>query len=162
MTGTYAAAEHAMTTSETRSEAATFAGGHLSAVAALMRDLDICILVTRDGERLNGRPMSNNGQVEYDGDTWFFASRDSTKVREIGADPRVELGYVATERGTWISIEADATIDDDVEHKRERWFEDLRRWFPDGPEADDVVLIRAAAQRIRAWGGEQDLDLRRS
>jgi general stress protein 26 len=151
-----------MSANQTASEAAAFAGGDLSAVAALMRDLDICILVTRDGERLNGRPMSNNGQVEYDGDTWFFADRASTKVREIGADPRVDLAYVATERGTWISIEADATIDDDVATKREHWFEDLRRWFPDGPEADGVVLIRATARRIRAWGGEQDLDLRRS
>ena len=140
----------------------SFAPDDLAAVAERMRDLDICMLTTRSDDGLATRPMSNNGQVEYDGDTWFFARRDSAKVREIEADPSIALGYVATERGTWIAIEAEATIEDDVDEKRARWFEDLRRWFEDGPDDPAVVLIRAAATRVQAWGRDGDLDVRRS
>ncbi|HEY3335799.1 MAG TPA: pyridoxamine 5'-phosphate oxidase family protein [Candidatus Limnocylindrales bacterium] len=140
----------------------TFSRDDLAAVAERMRELDICMFTTRADDGFATRPMSNNGQVEYDGDTWFFARRDSAKVREIQSDPSVALGYIATERGTWIAIEAEAAIDDDLTHKRERWFEDLRRWFENGPDDPEVVLIRATATRIRAWGGDTDLDVRRA
>ena len=139
-----------------------FAPDDLRAIAQRMRDLDICMLTTRDGDGVATRPMSNNGQVEFDGDTWFFAERASAKVRQIEADPAVGIGYIATERGTWVSIEADAELVDDDAEKRDRWFEDLRRWFPDGPEDDNVVLIRARATRVRAWGADGDLDIRPS
>ena len=139
----------------------SFARSDLAAVAERMRDLDICILSTRADGRLEARPMSNNGQVEWDGDTWFFARRDSAKVAQIEGDPAVSLGYVATERGTWVAIEAEAEIVDDPDAKQERWFDDLERWFPGGHSDPDVVLIRAAATRVRAWGEDGDLDVRR-
>jgi general stress protein 26 len=139
----------------------SFAPDDLRAVAERMRDLDICMLTTRDADGLATRPMSNNGQVEFDGDTWFFAARDSAKVRQIEADPAVALGYIATERGTWVAMEAEAKIDDDPGHKRERWFDALREWFPNGPEDEGVVLIRATATRVRAWGRDGDLDVSR-
>ena len=141
---------------------AAFAPDDLRAIAERMRDLDICMLTTRDGDAVATRPMSNNGQVEFDGDTWFFAERDSAKVRQIEAEPAV--GHRATSRpsaGPGSSMEAEAEIVDDDGEKRERWFEDLRRWFPDGPDADTVVLIRARATRVRAWGADGDLDVRR-
>ena len=140
---------------------AAFAPDDLRAVAERMRDLDIGILTTRDGDGLASRPMSNNRQVEYDGDTWFFAPREGGMVRQIEADPIVALGYSATERGVWVAVDAEAEIDDDPGHKRERWFEELRQWFPDGPEDPGVVLIRVRAQRVRAWGRDGDLDVRR-
>jgi len=140
----------------------TFRPDDLAAVAERMRELDICMLSTRTDDGIASRPMSNNAQVEYDGDTWFFARRASAVVREIETDPTVALGYIATERGTWIAIDAEAAIDHDANHKRERWFEELRRWFENGPDDPEVVLIRATATRIRAWGGDTDLDVRRA
>ena len=140
----------------------TFRPDDLAAVAERMRELDICMLSTRTDDGIASRPMSNNAQVEYDGDTWFFARRGSAVVREIETDPTVALGYIATERGTWIAIDAEAAIDHDANHKRERWFEELRRWFENGPDDPEVVLIRATATRIRAWGGDTDLDVRRA
>ena len=140
----------------------TFRPDDLAGVAERMRALDICMLSTRTEDGIATRPMSNNAQVEYDGDTWFFARRASAVVREIETDPTVALGYIATERGTWIAIDAEAAIDDDPSHKRERWFEELRRWFENGPDDPEVVLIRATASRIRAWGGDTDLDVRRA
>lgn len=139
-----------------------FAARDLEAVAAQLRDLDICVLTTHADDHLEARPMSNNGQVEWDGDTWFFAFRDSPKVAQIEADPAVTLGYTATERGTWVAVEAEAEIVDDADEKRERWFDDLDRWFPKGPEDPDVVLIRAAATRVRGWSEKGELDVRRA
>lgn len=127
-------------------------------VAGLLRKLDICMMVTRTDDGLRGRPMSNNGEVEWDGDNWFFAARDSRKVVEIDADPSVELAFIDTPNGTWINIEGRATVvRDDPERKRQLWQKDLERWFENGPDDEGVVLIKVSARHIDAWAGERDL-----
>ena len=133
----------------------------LGSVAQLLKKLDICMLTTRAADgALHGRPMSNNGDVEYDGDSWFFAFRDSRKVREIDADPRAELAFIDTPNGTWVNVEGRASvIRDDPERKRELWQDDLKRWFADGPDDPNVVLIKLSARHIDAWSGEDEYSL---
>ena len=68
-------------------------------IAQMMRDLDFCMLTTTsDDGRLHSRPMSNNGEVEFDGDVWFFSAADSRKIEEIEENPEVELSYADTKR----------------------------------------------------------------
>ena len=135
---------------------AAWHGDALRRIGGLTRDIDICMFVTRAERGLRGRPMSNNGEVEYDGDTWFFSYRDTPKVEEIGADPRVDLAYIATERGTWLSIEGTAEIVEDDRRKRELWQKDLAAWFETGPDDDRVVLIKVRADRVHGWAeGEE-------
>lgn len=75
-----------MTDTATRSD-------DLVAVSRLLAELDIRSFTTSSADgALHGRPMSNNGEVEYDGDSWFFAREDSRKVTEIDSDPHVGLG----------------------------------------------------------------------
>jgi general stress protein 26 len=101
--------------------------------------------------------MSNNGNVEFDGDSWFFSARESRKVGAINDDPRVELAYVATERGTWVSIEGHAQVVEDDDRKRELWQDELETWFPGGPEDDGVVLLKVNAGRVHAWTQDGEL-----
>ena len=111
-------------------------------------------LYVRDSRRRPGprRPMSNNGNVEYDGDSWFFSYRDTPKVQEIEADPAVELAYVATEKGTWVSIEGTAEIVEDDAKKKELWEKSLEQWFKTGPEDDEVILLKVSAKRVHRVG----------
>ena len=133
-----------------------------SSIAALMRDIDLCMLTTRAGDALHTRPMSNNGQVEFDGDVWFFSDRDSRKVKEIGKDPRVLVSFAEAERGVWLALEGRASIVTDVAKKRALWLDELDRWFENGPEDDSVVLIKVSAERAEHWGSAGDgvVDLR--
>ena len=87
------------------------ASNTIKKVAKLMRDLDFCMLTThtkRGG--LRSRPMSNNGQVEFDGDVWFFSAADSRKVREIEATPRVHLSYADLDQWRFVSMTGRARI----------------------------------------------------
>jgi general stress protein 26 len=129
-------------------------------VAELMADLDICMLTTQslDGE-LRARPMSNNGEVEFDGDVWFFSAADSRKVEEIEAHSLVHLGYSDTKRYRFISMSGDAEIVRDVDKKKELWLEELERWFDDGPESEDIVLIKVRPSIVSYWNGEDDGEL---
>jgi general stress protein 26 len=131
---------------------------NLTSVAKLLKKLDICILTTRaESGELHGRPMSNNGEVEYDGDSWFFAQEGSRKVLEIDADNRVQMGFIDTPNGTWVNVEGEATVvRDDPERKRQLWQDDLERWFTNGPDDPEVVLIKVSARHIDAWAGEEE------
>lgn len=133
----------------------------LAAIARLLAELDICSFTTKSpGGALHGRPMSNNGEVEYDGDSWFFAREDSRTVSEVGVDPHVALGFIDTPNGTWVNVDGEAeVIRDDVERKRQLWQEDLGRWFEDGPDDPAVVLIKVRARHIDAWARDQDYSI---
>ena len=136
---------------------ATQKAGTVKKVADLMRDLDFCMFTTHaaDGE-LRSRPMSNNGEVEFDGDVWFFSAAESRKVEEIEADPQVHLAYADTENFRFISMSGEAKIVRDVEKKTELWMEELERWFEDGPESEDVVLIKVTPSVVAYWSGEDE------
>ena len=126
-------------------------------IAELIKDIDICMLVTQSDGTVRGRPMSNNGKVEFDGDSWFFSFRESGKVADIEQDPRVELAYIATERGAWVSVEGKAEIVDDDAKKRELWDDDLDQWFQNGPDDDALILLKVRADRIHAWANGEEL-----
>jgi general stress protein 26 len=130
-------------------------------IAKLMRDLDFCMLTThtrRGG--VHARPMSNNGEVEFDGDVWFFSAASSRKVREIEATPSVHLSYVDVERWRFISVTGKARIVRDVEKKQELWLDELRQWFDDGPESDAIVLIKVKPTVVSYWTRNDSGELR--
>lgn len=130
-------------------------------VAEMMRDIDFCMFTTASEENgLYGRPMSNNGEVEFDGDIWFFSGANTRKIREIKADPRVHLSYVDTQNFRFISMTGQAMILRDREKKRELWLDELERWFPDGPDSDDVVLIKVHPTLVAYWTREGDGEIK--
>ena len=56
----------------------------LSDLSKKMRDIDIAMLSTHtEGGAIAGRPMSNNGEVEYDGASYYFTWETSRMVADI-------------------------------------------------------------------------------
>lgn len=121
-------------------------------VGDAMAAIDFCMMQTVGEHGVNTRPMSNNGEVQYDGDNWFFARRSSTKVAEIRADDRVHLAFADHAGPSFISVWGTGEVVDDVDMKKRLWQPSLERWFDKGPEDPDVTLIKVSAQRIQTWG----------
>ena len=130
-----------------------------------MRDIDFTMLSTRaEGGEIAARPMSNNGDVEYDGDSWFFAMEDTTTVKDIERDPKVGLSLQGSKSllgapGIFIAIEAQAEIVRDKATFREHWVKDLERWFEQGIDTPGIVLLHVRASRIAWWDGENNGEL---
>ncbi|KTT51602.1 pyridoxamine 5'-phosphate oxidase family protein [Pseudomonas oryzihabitans] len=128
-----------------------------------MSDLDFCMLTTGSG-RLTSRPMSNNGDVEYDGDSWFYAYDDSAKIRDIEADPAVGLTFsegksLLGKPGIFIAIDGRAQLIRDKAQFEAHWTKSLDRWFPQGTDTPGMILIKVHAERIRYWDGEEEGEL---
>lgn len=137
----------------------------LKELSKKMRAIDFTMMTTRAPQgALSARPMSNNGDVEYDGDSWFFTTEDTDMVSHIAADPIVGLTLTGDKGllgkpGIFIAIEARAELIRDKAEFQAHWTKDLDRWFPDGAETSGLVLIKAHASRIAYWDGEDQGDL---
>ena len=122
---------------------------HTRKVAELLQDQRFGFLTTRtpDGT-LTSRPMTLQ-EVEFDGDLWFFAERDSHPVRHITLSPQVNVGVGSG--GSWVSLTGRATVVDDPAKKRELWNSAVEAWFPDGPDDDSVVLLKVEGDSAEYW-----------
>ncbi len=103
----------------------------LSDISKEMRDIDFAMLSTHTpGGGIAARPMSNNGDVEYDGDSFFFALDHTHVVSEIERDPHVGLSLQGRKGlfGTppiFIAVEGNATLIRDKAEFETHWTSDL-------------------------------------
>lgn len=138
----------------------------LSDLAEKMRDIDFTMLSTRTaGGAIGARPMSNNRQVDYDGDSYFFAYDDALMIADIQADPRVGLTFQGKSgllgmRPFFIAVEGRARLVHDAGRFAEHWTKDLDRWFPQGTDTPGLVMIHVRAERVHYWNGEDEGEVR--
>ena len=131
----------------------------LEDISEKMRDIDFAMLSTRTaGGAIAARPMSNNRQVEYDGDNFFFTYGDTGTVRDILNDPNVGLVYQGKSgalgmKPFFIAIEGRAELIRDKTQFEEHWTKDLDAWFKEGVDTQGLTLIKVHAQRIHYWDG---------
>ena len=67
------------------------------------------------------------------------------------SQPSVHLSFVDLEGWRFISMTGRARIVRDVKKKRELWMDDLKRWFEEGPESDEIVLIKVTPRIVPYW-----------
>src|SRR4051795_7923970 len=97
---------------------------------------------------LTSRPMTLQ-EVEFDGDLWFFAERDSAPVRHVTASPQVNVGIGSG--GSWVSLTGRAVVVQDLAKKQELWNSAVEAWFPQGPDDESVVLIKVEGDSAEYW-----------
>jgi general stress protein 26 len=141
----------------------------LRALSEKMRDIDFAMLSTRtEGGAVAARPMSNNRQVEFDGDAYFFTCVDTRTVADIERDPRVGLAYQGKSgmlgmKPFFVAVEGDAELIRDKARFAEHWTKDLDAWFKQGVETPGLTMVKVRAERLHYWDGydEGELDLAR-
>lgn len=137
----------------------------LADIAGRLREIDFCMLSTRTaGGALAARPMSNNREVDYDGDSWFFADDDTRMVADIAADPSVGLAYQGKAgmlglRPFFVAIEGGAELIRDKGRFAEHWTRGLERWWPEGVDTPGLVLVKVRGERLHYWDGEDEGEL---
>jgi len=134
----------------------------LSDIAKAMKDIDFAMLNSKaeDGS-IGARPMSNNGDVDYDGDSWFFTTEDTRMVADIRRDPQVGLSFQGKSgmlgmRPFFVAVEGRADIVRDKSTFEAHWTPDLERWFEQGVDTPGLVMIHVKAGRLHYWDGEDE------
>lgn len=134
----------------------------LPQLANKMKDIDFAMLSTRaEGGQIAARPMSNNGDVDYDGDSYYFTTDDTVMVRDIERDPKVGLSFQGSagllkQRPLFVAVEGRADLIRDKAQFEAHWNSDLDRWFDEGVDTPGLVMIKVRAERAHYWDGEDE------
>ena len=124
----------------------------LEKLRELVKDIDFCMLTTVD-ERgdLHSRPMSSNGDIDPNGDIWFFTNASSHKVSEIEKLPKVNVSFADPDDQRYISVSGTAQLVRDPAKIDELWRPEFKMWFPEGKEDPEVALLRITLEKAEYW-----------
>lgn len=124
----------------------------LEKLRELVKDIDFCMLTTVDeGGDLHSRPMSSNGDIDEDGDLWFFTSASSHKVSEIEKLPKVNVSFADPDNQRYISVSGTAQLVRDRAKIDELWRPEFKIWFPEGKDDPEVALLRVNLEKAEYW-----------
>ncbi|WP_072391662.1 pyridoxamine 5'-phosphate oxidase family protein [Hyphomicrobium sp. CS1GBMeth3] len=136
----------------------------LADIASDMRGIDIAMLSTiTEGGAIASRPMSNNGEVEYDGNSYYFTRDDTRLVHDIERDPDVALAFSSKpglfSGGLFIAVAGKAEIIRDKLAFPAHWTSDHDAWFEQGIDTPGLVMLKVHANHIKYWSGGDEGEL---
>jgi general stress protein 26 len=124
----------------------------LQKLREMVKEIDFCMLTTVDEEgNIHSRPMSVNGEIDPDGDLWFFTYGSSHKVEEIGQTPRVNASFAKPEDYRFVSMSGRAQLVRDRAKIEELWKPQFKIWFPEGVDTPDIALLRINVEQAEYW-----------
>jgi general stress protein 26 len=125
---------------------------NLQKLREMVKDIDFCMLTTVDENGdLHSRPMSVNGDIDPDGDLWFFTSASSHKVAEISKLPKVNVCFADPDNQHYVSISGKAQLVRDRNKIDELWRPEFKMWFPEGKDDPQVALLRVNLEQAEYW-----------
>ena len=112
----------------------------------LIEEIEVAMMTTRrpDGH-LESRAMANQKRASG-ADLWFVSAEGTAKLRDLEADPHINLAYYKDSTREWISVSGLATLSRDREKIRELYAPDWKMWFPNDGDprhgtADDPRFV---------------------
>ena len=94
----------------------------MAALARKMRGMDFCMLATVSSYgRLASRPMSNNGEVEYNGTSYFFTWANARMTRDIEDNKHVMLNFKSDKGFLFVAVQGEARVLHDRRVMAEHW-----------------------------------------
>ena len=105
--------------------------------------------VASDGKQVS-RPMAVQ-ESDFDGDLWFFTDTDSDKVRQIEANPQVNVSLANDKKNEWTSLSGAARVVHDRQQIEELWSKPLETWFPDGTDTAGLALLKVEVGSAEYW-----------
>ena len=137
----------------------------LQDVSEKMADIDFAMLSTRTAKGdIASRPMSNNGDVDYAGESFFFSADSAGTIEDIEHDAHVGLTFAGAKGllgkpPLFIAVEGVAELIRDKAAFAAHWTKDLDRWFEAGVDTPGLVLIRVKASRVHYWDGTDNAEV---
>jgi general stress protein 26 len=112
----------------------------------LIQDIPMALLVTRDGDAMDARPMA--AKARDDGRIYILANKGEDSDQEIQADSEVVLSF---QKGvTYVVVYGSAHASNDRAKIKELWTAFDKAWW-DGPEDTRIRLLTVMPARAEYW-----------
>src|SRR5688572_14591981 len=119
----------------------------------IVEEVNVCMFITSTTQNESARPMATI-HTEDDGALWFFANRNSGKIHELNTDHVVHLVYSHPGKNAYIDVWGLANVVADREKIKELWKPSVKAWFPEGPDAPGLCLIKVKPNDVYYWDQE--------
>ena len=127
---------------------------HKQKIWKMIKDIQVGMLVTLDGDMPRARPM-HLVQKEYDGTLWFFTKRSAEKVSETNRDHDVCLSFSDQDKGVYVSRSGTANLTDDRELIDKYWNPFIAAWFTGGKDDPDIALLEIDVTMGEHWKAKE-------
>lgn len=125
---------------------------NLEKLRDLVKDIDFCMLTTVDENGdLHSRPMSSNGDIDGEGNIWFFTGLSSHKVSEVESTPKVNVSFADPKNQHYVSVTGTAQLVRDRKKIEELWKPEFKMWFPEGKDDPEVALLKITLEKAEYW-----------
>lgn len=117
----------------------------------MMEKIGICMLASRDGDKLRARPMaafvSRNEHAVY-----FLTDADSHKDVEIEKDSAVALAFADSSGQNYLSVSGRASVSRDRDKVEELWSTPAKAWWDD-PDDPSIRVLKVVLEDAQYWDG---------
>jgi general stress protein 26 len=94
-------------------------------------DIEIAMMTTRRADgHLQSRAMATQKRAAG-ADLWFVTTDGTQKLRDLAADPHVNLSYYKDRTREWVSVSGTAIVTRERSKIHELYAADWKAWFPD-------------------------------
>ena len=115
----------------------------------LMRKIGFAMLVTRDGDKLRGRPMA--AYVERsDRAVYFLTDARAHKDEEVTRSPVVSLSFADVGSQKYIWVRGSAVVSNDRGKIRELFSTPARAWW-DNADDPDIRVLKITPEEAEFW-----------
>jgi general stress protein 26 len=121
---------------------------HLAKLLSILRSTDTVVLLTRNADRIAGRPMALV-DVDDDGTIYLTTAIGSQKAVEIAADSAVNI-TAQTSKGI-VSIEGRARLTQDRAIIDNLWKDSWRIWYPEGRNSPSIAIVIVSPVEGSYW-----------
>jgi general stress protein 26 len=120
---------------------------------AMIKDIKFAMLTHRHADgSLHSHPLTTQNRSMKPGEPlYFLVSRRSEVGQRLRADGNVGLGYADLKEDQWVSISGMATINEDLDKKKELFNAFAKAWFPGGAEDPDLELVEVEIRDAEFW-----------
>jgi len=137
----------------------------LSELIDRMRGIDFVMLSTQtETGAISARPMRTNGDIGDCGTSYLYAYEDARLVAEIARNPAIGLTFQG-DRGLFggqplfVAVEGRAELIRDRAAIKAHWQQSLDKWYENGSDTPDIVLIKVNAKRLHYWTGQDNEEI---
>lgn len=117
----------------------------------LMEKIDLCMLVSRDGEKIRARPMSSHPR-QAENAVYFLTDARGHKDEEVAQDDHVCLVFQKQNEGKFLAVTGRARVSADRVLIRDLWDKDAEAFW-NGPEDPGVRVITVTPDDAQFWEG---------
>ena len=123
----------------------------ITKLQSLIKDIGTCMFFTNTQAGIhNTRPMAAI-EVDGNGNVWFFANKQSSKVADIRKDTNVHLVFANTTKDTYLDLRGRASIEEDKKSIEDKWNPIVKAWFPEGKNDPQLCLIKVKTDEAHYW-----------